>query len=426
MIDTVQAGDAASSQLTVIITTSPTPSAPSTELISAVLASFSKHCPELLSCKVIVVFDTYDHITPIAKFKRAQVTQKDADAFVAYKQNIKQLIIARYGLPVDETTVGFTSADGVAEFGSPLMETVLTSVNFTVTESADRCITFVEPQMRLGFALAVRSALRIVTTPYVWIQQHDWRLAAEIPLAPLIALMRQAQNNGIAIPKHPPIEYVTFPSVRTLRYAVAESTSEHAAFRRLTRELKQDFAVSLTSDELAIEASTVKIPLTPLFMWLDKPHLASRAHYLDRIFPTRLAVSRGDFIEDTVGQRARAQMKEGEWERWATWMYYPGEGEVLCLHHLQGRTFRGEEGERKIAEMWRERNARERTKLDLEAAAKIREGDAGRAGGTARINAEERHGQVLDSSADKTDEESRETWLDGLDSGRDDDLDLPR
>ena len=50
--------------------------------------------------------------------------------------------------------------------------------------------------------------------------------------------------------------------------------------------------------------------------------------------PLVAAVERGDFIEDTIGQRAGAQMKEGWWDRGAYWLYYPGECNLLCLRHL--------------------------------------------------------------------------------------------
>jgi feruloyl esterase len=420
MTDTALADAASARQLTVIITTSPTPSAPSTELLSSVLSSFRAHCPELLNCPVIVVFDTYDHITSVAKFKRAQVTQADAEVYVAYKENVKDLIIGEHVAQTAGQERTFTSLDGVAEFGSPLMETSLTSVDFTVTRSSDHCITFIEPRMRLGFALAVRTALRIATTPYVWIQQHDWRLATNVPLRPMLALMQEA-HNGPNGHKWPPIEYVTFVSTRWKQYAASMLTSEHPAFRRLTTQLKQDFEVVLPSKKKEDAAQTVKVPMTPLFMWLDKPHLASREHYLNRIFPTRLAVSRGDFIEDTIGQRARAQMKGGNWERWATWMYYPGEGETLCLHHLQGRTFRGEEGEKRMAQMWREKNKKERTA----SASPLRLED--QAIDAALTDAkDDSHGtrRRQGGPADKTDAGGLLS-SGGLEAGRADDLDLP-
>jgi hypothetical protein len=88
-----------------------------------------------------------------------------------------------------------------------------------------------------------------------------------------------------------------------LKYAVSAEVSRFPALRKLTSELKRDYSPKGQPD--------VKIPLTPLFFWHDKPHIACTEHYLARVFPSRLAMLRGDFIEDKIGQRARTQMKEG-------------------------------------------------------------------------------------------------------------------
>jgi hypothetical protein len=82
-----------------------------------------------------------------------------------------------------------------------------------------------------------------------------------------------------------------------------------------------------------------------MFLWHDKPHIASTAHYLARVFPSRLAIARGDFIEDSIGQRARMQMKEGNWAKWACWLYYPEDGKEVCVRHRHGRTWKGAEAD---------------------------------------------------------------------------------
>ncbi|KAJ4186537.1 tannase [Fusarium falciforme] len=120
------------------------------------------------------------------------------------------------------------------------------------------------------------------------------------------------------------------------------------ALRNLTASLTRDFSTASHPD--------VKVHLTPMYFWHDKPHVASTAHYLNRVFPTRLAMFRGDFIEDKIGQRARAQMKEGEWNKWATWLYYPEDGKQLCLRHLQGRTRESVAGQADKAAMWKQKN----------------------------------------------------------------------
>jgi hypothetical protein len=83
-----------SSLLTLIITTSPTPSAPSAELISSALDSFRSHCPNLLRCSLILVFDTYDCIVSTARLKEGCVTAEQTVDYSLYKRNVKKLILA--------------------------------------------------------------------------------------------------------------------------------------------------------------------------------------------------------------------------------------------------------------------------------------------------------------------------------------------
>lgn len=327
--------------LTVILTTSVTPSAPSSELIEAILQSFRNHCPSLTSCRVIVVFDSYDQIAPQARLKRGQVTAEQASNFDMYKINVKKLVLGQYFPGQNDIPLSVTK--GEAEFGSPNI--VNNSVPFEARQTSDKQVTFIEPSRRFGFGLAVREALRLTETHYVFVAQHDWSIIADIPIKNLLHVM-QASESDPAVP----IKYVCLPAVRMLSYAVHADVIRHRALRELTSTLKGDFpVVSSTSLESKSDPSA-SVPLTPMFFWHDKPHICSTAHYLARVFPSRLAMLRGDFIEDKIGQRARTQMKEGLWAKWATWLYYPDEGKQLCLRHLHGRTWRGTEGEeRKLA-----------------------------------------------------------------------------
>lgn len=282
-------------KLTVIITTSLTPSAPSTELISSVLESYRPHCPELLGCNVIVVFDGYDKIVPEARLKKGRVTPEQARDFSLYKENVKKLILEQYYRDHDgEITLSETKA--VAEYGGSFHNH---DVPYTITRTHDGRVTFIEPSWRLGFGLAVRSALRITETPYVWIQQHDWILAYDFPLEPLLQIMEESETKSI------PVKYVCLPGTRMLSYATCTDVQAFPALRTTTLSYKGEYSPASGSSLGA------KVPLTPLFFWHDKPHVASTAHYLEKVFPSRLAMLRGDFIEDKIGQRARAQMKEG-------------------------------------------------------------------------------------------------------------------
>ncbi|EFW99884.1 hypothetical protein CMQ_202 [Grosmannia clavigera kw1407] len=377
------------SLLTVIITTSPTPSAPCTDLLSAVLASFRAHCPALLTCPVTVVFDTYDRVVPRARLKKGCVTAEEAESYVAYKDNVRQLVRDVWA-PADSRDDSGTISSGLAEYGSPFIAD--NAVAFTTTRSGDGRIAFIEPAARLGFGLAVRTAVRAATTPYVWIQQHDWTLVSDIPLAAMLEVMatcegeeegetepgglagqsdttEQSENpssssdsgsvasSGVDPEEAVPVRYICLPSVRMLRYATSPHVVNFPVLRSLTVSLKSEFPVSASVSALPTTRRD-RLPLTPLFFWHDKTHLASTAHYLQRVFSTRLAIGRGDFIEDHIGQRARTQMKNDPavWRNWACWLYYPDDGNELCLRHLQGRTWRGEKQEQEMRDMYRERN----------------------------------------------------------------------
>lgn len=318
-----------SETLTVILTTSPTPSAPTTELLDSIVASFREFCPSLVSCRVIVVFDTYDRIAPENRLKKGCVTAEGAAHFPLYKSNVEDLVLRAFAGVGREQGVLVTE-EGQAEYGSPMTPGCPNSTTLIVKRTRDRRVTFIEPAERLGFGLAVRSALRLAETPYVWIQQHDWRLDATIPVQSIVDVMMASEEEV-------PIKYVCLPSVRMLGYAASAHVTAFSALRELTSTYKRGFP----------SRSGENIQLTPLFFWHDKTHIASTEHYLGRIFPSRLAMPRGAFIEDHVGQRARNQMKEGLWKKWACWLYYPDGGKQLCLRHLHGRTWRGTEGEKK-------------------------------------------------------------------------------
>lgn len=330
-----------SNLLTVIITTSPTPSSPSTELITSVLESFHRHCPDLAAVRIIVVFDTFQRITTQARLKTGSATPEIASTYNLYKENVKSLILREYtskNKNDDDDGCTMVNLEATAEYGS--RDTVM----LAVTHTKDKHITFIEPVERLGFGLAVRSALRMAETPYVWVQQHDWALVADIPLRPMLEVMQTSSSSEPDT--NTPVKYVSFPSVRMLQYAESNHVRQYPPLRTATTSLKQDFT-STSSNE------TIKVPLTPLFFWHDKPHLASREHYLARVFPSSLAMRKGDFIEDKIGQRARMQMKEGLWHKWACWLYYPDEGTRLCLRHLKGRTWKGKDADEEVVQRYR-------------------------------------------------------------------------
>jgi len=282
--------------------------------------------------------------------KKGTVTTEGARDYALYKDNVKDLVLEEYEPPREAGHV-LVKEDGSAEYG---LSGDWNHVALTISRTEDRLVTFIEPSQRLGFGLAVRSALRIVDTPYVWIHQHDWTLISNIPLEPILEIMRASDLDEAA-----PVKYVCLPSIRMLSYAVSSHVTPFPKLRSLTASLKRDFT-SVLHPGLAI-------PLTPLFFWHDKPHIASTAHYLERVFPSRLAIPRGSFIEDTVGHRARQQMKNGVWAKWACWLYYPNEGRLMCSRHLHGRIWRGAEFDLQMKLRWADgKEENEGTEMDEE------------------------------------------------------------
>ncbi|KAL8308534.1 hypothetical protein RB593_006719 [Gaeumannomyces tritici] len=185
----------------------------------------------------------------------------------------------------------------------------------------------------------------------------------------------------------PPIKYICLPSGRLLSYAVQAHVTRYPALLRTTGKLKQSFVPSGSTTPTDLDSESPlppissSIPLTPLFFWHDKPHIAETAHYLARVFPTRLAMGRGDFIEDTVGHRARNQMKDGAWAKWACWLYYPDDGKRLCLRHLQGRHWLGSTAEQERKETWIALNIKGGRKMALKNKKKqLSKADPGEAG----------------------------------------------
>lgn len=267
--------------------------------------------------------------------KKGTVTAEGAQNFSLYKANVKDLVLGEYA-PSREAGHALIEEVAGAEYG---LSGDWNHISLTILRTEDKQVTFIEPSQRLGFGLAVRSALRITETPYVWVHQHDWALIYDIPLEPMLDVMRSSEPDETA-----PVKYICLPSARMVAYAVSAHVTCFPKLRALTATLKRDFTSELFPG--------LEIPLTPLFFWHDKPHIASTAHYLARVFPSRLALPRGSFIEDTVGHRAREQMKTGVWAKWACWLYYPNQGKQLCVRHLHGRTWRGAEFELQMKLQW--------------------------------------------------------------------------
>lgn len=313
------AGTSPSELVTLIITTSPTPSAPSTDLISDILASFKLHCEALLSCRVIVVFDTYDRIGESMRLKKGQITAEGARAVEQYKTNVKDLILNEwYPKAAEAAHVSCMAKLGRVRVAASCREPCC-AVDLADARQARHIHRACRPcwlrprgalgpqndrdPLRLGPAARLAAGAR-----------HPARVPGESDAS---LRRRHHRAREIRLPPRDPDAIVRDVGARaTIPHTTRPDSEAQARLSHLRR---------------------ARVPLTPLFFWHDKPHVASTAHYLARVFPSRLAIARGDFIEDSVGQRARTQMKDGNWTKWlAGSITPPTAGKSACSIAMVG------------------------------------------------------------------------------------------
>jgi hypothetical protein len=170
-------------------------------------------------------------------------------------------------------------------------------VRYRVEQTRNGKVTIIKPERKLGFGIAVRDAVRMSRTGYVWIQQHGWVLKCSVSISPLLQIMRNSNEDEEAT-----VKYVYLLAVRMLGYAVSAAVVRFPVLRALTRDLRREIEVEV-GGTVGGEKGKVKVELTLMFFWHarhDKPHVACRKHYLERVLPSRLAVLRGNFIKDKI------------------------------------------------------------------------------------------------------------------------------
>ncbi|BFZ65235.1 hypothetical protein YB2330_006398 [Saitoella coloradoensis] len=312
--------------VTVLITTSPTPSNPSTDLIGAVVDSFRKYCPELLRCPHVVVFDNFtvdENIKGKNRMKKGKVREEMGLHYAEYKDNVKSLLC-------DE---GMRREEGEKESWpyDAWSRTTRIALMRTYREGVVApALTFLEMGTQLGFGLAVREGLREVKTPYVIVVQHDWVFCADIPIRAILNTMVRSEEEG----KRFRVRYVGMNGGRSLQYAIRRA-QVHPVLWQTTRAMVEKR-----------EREEGDVELTPLFHWFDKPHICSVQHYLSTVFTRSGHIARGDFIEDKFGHRMMDECKEkGEeaMKKYCAWMWYPDHGRTAVLWHLRGRKRGGDE-----------------------------------------------------------------------------------
>ncbi|ETW03319.1 hypothetical protein H310_04816 [Aphanomyces invadans] len=300
--------------VTVIITTSAIPSNPSTSVLEEVLQSFS-FVPGLSTCDTILTCDGYVLTTTTnreSKFKSVRINEDELANYIEYQTQARSVFRRHLGYAEDASDLNCSTSTSTIHVGARLKaECTIT------TEALDGKASFhvITCTKRLGFALAVREALKLVTTPYVLIHQHDWTFLHPVDLTSLCHTMNDFPNT---------LHYIGFSSRRSLRRAQRPF---------LPPSIPQKFGPHL---------------LAPLYFWYDKPHVGRTSHYRSFVFG-RGRFQAGDFIEDTMGHDMLADLKargiqgHADYGTW-TFVYQDGEcdgGQVTpTLRHRSGRHFR--------------------------------------------------------------------------------------
>ncbi|KAK4942499.1 hypothetical protein LTR10_017795 [Elasticomyces elasticus] len=294
--------DASSGDLTIILTTSPTPSIPSTELICGVLESLP---PTLALIPLIITFDGFticqneNYID--GRLKRGQIPARMAEAYPDYIHNVKRLFTQ------DEL--------------QPSTDVRTDALVFKSHSSRD--VTFIQHQRHQGFALSVKSALRYCTTPLVMVLQHDWVFEILPPISQLLQILRHEEE----------VNYITFVARYSTRYEhkMSKSNARLRAVLHTTKALRR--GRELDSD------------LVACLHFFDRPHIAVVKMYRE-LFENYPRLRHGEFLEDSIGTKFSNAIRNAStneeailaWNTIGTWMYAPDGGLSRGLRHTSGRT----------------------------------------------------------------------------------------
>jgi hypothetical protein len=296
--------------VTVIVTTSPIRSNPSTEMLEKTLETFYRGGPDFCACAKIIVCDGYrtqtgqgdvsrKHTNVKQAMRNGIVTDEQADNYVAYKERLRELCEnATDGSPFANTTVH-------------------------------------ELDSRQGYGFALRHALRhMVATPYVCVIQHDRTFMRPTPMKEAMEAMWQHRNvKFIGMNMRSNLTYRDIflgkygrkylEELKEMILRVPEllvDATEYGPESRSTNEmyfgtdkLRENILAVADSynsslqkiieqdyyrDNLLPEGKH-QISLTPTLFWYDNTHLCETAHYRDFIFnPLYKMVAKGGFVED--------------------------------------------------------------------------------------------------------------------------------
>ena len=265
-------------RLTIVLTTSPIKTHPSTRLIEEVFESIAV-LAGLGDCRKIIVADGVK-VREHDKFRSGICTPEAMSNYRHYLSRLEAL----------------TKTEGSPLRGAELL--VLDE--------------------RHGFAHALRRGLMRVATPFVLVAQHDRSFVRPVEVSHVLDVMETANEHTVCTDSGR-VNYVGFPTTTTLSHRSYVASKYGLAVEPVTRDVpdpKVDGSKpgrSGTNDQLRTNderPSTLK--LLPLVQFYDSMHVASTRWYLSRVFGRSRYVNlpRGGFIEDTLGQHMLRTVRE--------------------------------------------------------------------------------------------------------------------
>lgn len=271
--------NALSDKLTIIITTSPIRSHPSTELLEHTMKTFGL-VRGLLQCPKIIVCDGFILKPKVAKSnKRGFVDEDSARRYKLYIEALKSLL-------------------EVASKKSKL-------------EHFQNC-RLLELQDHHGFGWAVKRALDLVQTELIMVVQHDWAFINRISIDKVCEAL---------------LHYSEVKYVGMLTTGLEKHDKQVLAKFGFNIEPTEKFGPRLL----------------PLLFWYDKTHICTTHYYKEFVLSWEachnIQIKKGKFIEDILGQKMIADLKSEGFiahQRYGTYVMFDG---LPSIGHLHGRKY---------------------------------------------------------------------------------------
>ena len=272
-----------SERVTILMVTSPILSHPSTELMERVVSSFSL-VSSLSSCNMLLLADG----AKCGKFrpKRGMVPTDMVTNYSMYLDKLEEL------------------------------------VENAETDSIWSRTKVIRMSEHLGFGHVVLHGLKLATTEYVMVLQHDHPFSIKFSISPVMEFMDSNKANYVSLP------------ISTVWRHVNRCSSMH---------------------QIDLRAKAVTFGrgrFIPILFWYDGTHVARRETYIKLVFEGEQALPLGHFIEDTFSQWVMGLLRE-DYEKWfpvfSMYMFQPEqEKEEALIFHLDGRNYRTDKERREL------------------------------------------------------------------------------